>query len=49
MISMTLSDMAILNHKGSEYCCIINGISKNEARNLQQNANLTEKVEHYKT
>ena len=49
MISMTLSDMAILNHKGSEYCCIINGISKNEAINLQQNANLTEKAEHYKT
>ena len=45
---MNLSNIAILNIKGSDYCCIISGISKNEARNLMQNANLTKKSEHYK-
>ena len=40
---MNLSDIAILNVKGSDYCCIINLISKNEAINLLQNADLTEK------
>ena len=34
MMSMNLSDIAILNIKGSDYCCIINLISKNEAINL---------------
>ena len=43
MMSINLSDIAILNFKGSEYCCIISGISKNEAINLMQNADLTEK------
>ena len=43
MISMNLSDIAILNIKGSDYCCIISGISKSEATNLMQNTNLTEK------
>ena len=43
MISMNLSDIAILNIKGSDYCCIINFISKNEAINLMQNTDLTEK------
>ena len=48
MMSMNLSDFAILNIKGS-YFCIIGGISRNEAINLMQNADLTEKSEHYKT
>ena len=43
MMSMNLSDIAILNIKGSDYCCIISLISKNEVINLMQNADLTEK------
>ena len=43
MKSMNLSDIAILNIKGSDYRCITNLISKNEAINLMQNADLTEK------
>ena len=41
MLSISLSDIAILNIKGSDYRCIISLISKNEAINLMQNANLT--------
>ena len=41
MMSMNISNIAILNHKGSNYCCIICLISKNEAINLMQNADLT--------
>ena len=37
MMSMNLSDIAILNVKGSNYRCIISGISKSEALNLKQN------------
>ena len=33
---MNLSDIAISNIKGSDYCCIISGISKTEAINLMQ-------------
>ena len=40
MMSMNL---AILNIKGSDYRCIISLISKNEAINLMQNAELTKK------
>ena len=43
MISMNLSDIAILNIKGSGYGCIISLISKNEVINVMQNADLTEK------
>ena len=43
MMSMNLSDIAILNIKGSDYCCIISLIRKTEAINLIQNAGLTEK------
>ena len=43
MMSMNLSDIAILNIKGSDYCCIISGISKSEAINLMQNTDLTKK------
>ena len=34
IMSMNLSDIAILNIKGSDYHCIISLISKNEAINL---------------
>ena len=43
MMSVNLSDIAILNIKGSDYCCIISLISKSGTINLMQNANLTEK------
>ena len=38
-----LSDISILNTKGSDYHSIFSLISKNEAINLLQNADLTEK------
>ena len=38
MTSINLHYIAILNIKGSDYRCIINLISKNEAINLTQNA-----------
>ena len=43
MMSINFRDVAILNIKGSDYDCIISLISKNEATNLLQNADLTEK------
>ena len=43
MMSMNLSDIAILNIKGSDYRCIISLISKSEVVNLLQNADLTKK------
>ena len=43
MISMNLSGIAILNIKDSDYRCIISLISKNEATQLIQNADLTRK------
>ena len=43
MKSMNLSNIAILNIKGFNYRCRISLISKNEAINLMQNADLTEK------
>ena len=49
MMSIKLSDIAILNIKGYYYGCIISLISKNEAIKLMQNADWTKKVEHYKT
>ena len=33
---MNLSDIAILNIKGANYCCIVSGISKSEAISLMQ-------------
>ena len=47
IMSMSLSDIAILNIKGSDYRCIISLISKNEGKTLMQNADSTKKVEHY--
>ena len=40
---MNLSDIAILNIKGSHYRCVISFISKNEAIDLMQNADLIKK------
>ena len=48
MMSINLSNIAILNIKGSDYCRIISLISKNEAIKSMQNADLTKKAEHYK-
>ena len=43
IISINLSDIAILNNKGSDYRCIISLFSKNEGRKVVQNVDLTEK------
>ena len=43
MVSIDLSDISILNIKGSNCRCIINGISKSEAIKLLENIGLTEK------
>ena len=42
MMSINLSDIAILNIEGSDYRCNVSLINKNEAINLMQNAALTE-------
>ena len=42
IMSINLSDIAILNIEGSDYHCIISLSSKNEAIKLMQNADLTE-------
>ena len=38
---MDLSDIAILNIKGSDYRCVISGISKCETINVMLNTDLT--------
>ena len=43
MMSVKLSDIAILNIKGSDYRCIISHISENEAINLMSKANIKHK------
>ena len=43
MMSIKRSDIAIINIKSYDYCCIISGISKSEAIKLLQNIDLTEK------
>ena len=43
LMSMNLTDNAILNIKCSDYCCIISLISKNEDISLMQNADLIKK------
>ena len=43
LMSISLSNIAILNIKGSDYCCIICLICKTKAINLMQNIDLTEK------
>ena len=49
MVSLNLGNIAILNIKSAEYPCIVRRISKSESINVMENANLTEKGEHYKT
>ena len=49
MMSMKLSNIAILSIKGSDYRCTISLIRQNEVIKLMQNVGLTKKVEHYKT
>ena len=44
MMSMNLSDIAILNIKGPDYHGIISLISKNEVINLMQNVDLSGKT-----
>ena len=43
MMSMNLSDTAILNINNADYSCIISRINKSETVNLLENAELTEK------
>ena len=43
MMSMNLSNIAILNIKGADYCCIISGISKSKAINIMYIIDLTKK------
>ena len=43
-MSINLSDIAILNNKDADYCCIISTISKSETINLMQNTDMTEKI-----
>ena len=43
-MSSNLSDISISNIKGFDYYCIISLVSKTEAVDLMQNANLTEKT-----
>ena len=40
---MNLSNIAVLNLKVSDYRCITSQVRKNEAINLMQNEDLTEK------
>ena len=44
MISINLSDIAILNIKASDYCCVISLISKTETIKLLQNAEIFENI-----
>ena len=43
MMTMNLSNIAILNIKGSDHRCVTSLISKNEAITLMPNVDLTEK------
>ena len=49
MMSMNLSDIAILNIKGANYCFNISGISKREAIDLMQNIDLIKNSRALKT
>ena len=40
---MILNNIAILNIKDTDYCCIVSGISQNKAMKLMQNIDLNEK------
>ena len=40
---INLNDIAILSDHGIDYCCIINGISKNGTMGLSRNSSLNQK------
>ena len=42
-MSINLEDISVLDINSADYCCITNGISKSDAVNLLQNADLTKK------
>ena len=46
---MNFSNVAILNIKDSDYCCINSGVTKSEAINLLQDIDFTEKGRTFKT
>ena len=43
MMSMNLSEIAILNNGDSDYCCVISLISKNQDINVMQKADFIDK------
>ena len=45
MMSLNLDNIAILNINDTDYCCIINGISKIDPLNPLKYADLIEKTE----
>ena len=49
MMSISVKDIAILNIRGVDYCCIINGISKREVKEKNQNLvkEKKNKMRHY--
>ena len=47
-MSTNISDIAIINIKSTDDCCIISGIFRKKAVDLMLNIDLTEKAEHYK-
>ena len=49
MMSMNVSNIAILNIHNSDYHCVISRISKSETINLILNFDLIKKVKHHKT
>ena len=48
MMSMNLSDIALLKIHGVDYRCTVIGISKNEVVSLLQEAHLNKTLKHYK-
>ena len=49
MMSMNISEIAILKIAGADSCCIISGSIKSETMNLMKIIDLTKKAEYYKT
>ena len=47
MVSFNLSDTAVLDIKGADYCCIISDISQSEAINIMQISTWPKKPQHY--
>ena len=48
MLSLNLSDIALLKIHGVDFRCTIIGISENEAVSLLQEAHLNKTLKHYK-